>query len=105
MSRSKSRRKRQNKVLGIPGAYLPLIGAFAGIALIGVVAAVVELAKAAAYRPEVTGEPAIEVAETSFDLGDVELNTQAEVTYEIRNVGDQPLRIVETPQVEVLEGC
>jgi mannose-6-phosphate isomerase-like protein (cupin superfamily) len=29
----------------------------------------------------------------------------ANVTYVLRNVGDKPLRILDVPQVQVLEGC
>jgi hypothetical protein len=57
------------------------------------------------YVPEYTGGPRIDLGQEVYDYGYVELNTVITTDVEISNVGDQPLRITDTPQVQVLEGC
>jgi hypothetical protein len=57
------------------------------------------------FKPEVTGAPRLEVVQDFFELGDQHYNIPVEVTYNLQNIGDQPLRILETPIVQVLEGC
>ena len=57
------------------------------------------------YVPEYTGGPRIALDQEVYDYGYVELNTVVTTDVEISNVGDQPLRITDTPQVQVLEGC
>jgi hypothetical protein len=103
----RSQRKRQKYFLGfIPQKAMPLV--LAGIGLLavgGAVAVWLGNRPDPNYRPAVTGAPAIEVDETAFDIGEQKFNVPAEVTYVVRNVGDQTLRILETPPVEVLEGC
>jgi hypothetical protein len=54
---------------------------------------------------EVSGPPALKVEQERFDFGDVKVNTPVTATFEISNVGDQPLRFSEVPKVEVVEGC
>lgn len=104
---SRSRHKRQKYILGfIPRKALPLVLAGLGVLIVGTAAAIwLGNRPNPGFRPEVTGAPAIEVDETFYELGERKFDTLAEVSYVVRNVGDQTLRIVETPQVEVLEGC
>ena len=54
---------------------------------------------------EVSGQPSLKVDQELIDYGDVKLNTNLTFALQLTNVGDQPLRISETPYVEVLEGC
>jgi len=54
---------------------------------------------------EVSGQPSLKVDQERIDYGDVKLNTNLTFALELTNVGDQPLRISETPYVEVVEGC
>jgi hypothetical protein len=54
---------------------------------------------------EVTGSPSIQVDKEQVDLGDVKLDQPVEVTFQVTNVGDQPLRFEEQPYIEVVEGC
>ena len=54
---------------------------------------------------EVNGAPSIKVDKEKVDLGDVKLNQPVEVTFQVTNVGDQPLRFEEQPYIDVLEGC
>jgi hypothetical protein len=61
--------------------------------------------KSSPYTPEVTGGPSLKVDKEEVDLGDVKLGSPVKVSFEITNVGDEPLRFEEAPYVEVLEGC
>lgn len=54
---------------------------------------------------EVSGQPSLKVDQEIIDYGDVKLNTNLDFTLRLTNVGDQPLRISETPTIEVKEGC
>jgi hypothetical protein len=54
---------------------------------------------------EVTGAPKIKVDQEKVDLGDVKLGQEAQVSFQITNVGDQALRFSDEPYVEVKEGC
>ena len=54
---------------------------------------------------EVSGRPAIKVDQTRIDMGDVKLGKTVEATFQVSNVGDQPLRISSAPTIKVLEGC
>ena len=54
---------------------------------------------------EVSGRPSLKVNQESIDLGNVRLGQTVEVSFELTNVGDQPLRFSEAPYVEVVEGC
>ena len=66
--------------------------------------------------PKVVENPAWEAAtsaagpravfrETEVDVGRVSLNTWVQYRYTLRNSGDQTLRVLEPPGIEVLEGC
>jgi len=111
MSRSshKSRLHRSQKVLGIPAKALPW--AIGGLALVLVVSLILLSLPSVAgvdpnFIPKVTGAPGLEVTQAFYDLGDRPFDVPVKVTYNLQNVGDhQPLRILQTPQVQVLEGC
>ncbi len=55
--------------------------------------------------PVVNGAPRVAVAQKVLDLGDVKVDTPVEAVFRIRNIGDQPLSILESPRVELVEGC
>ena len=109
MSRSsrKSRPHKTRRILGIPVKTLPwIIGALVLLPIIGVLL----FGQSAGgidpnFTPRVTGSPSLEVAQDFFELGDQHFDNTVQVTYNLQNVGDQALRILEVPQVEVLEGC
>lgn len=52
----------------------------------------------------VSGPKAI-FREQSVNMGPVPLDTWIEFAYTLRNVGDQPLLILEPPRARALEGC
>jgi hypothetical protein len=54
---------------------------------------------------EVNGAPSLRVDREQVDLGNVQLGQTVEVSFQVTNVGDQPLRFSEQPYIEVLEGC
>jgi hypothetical protein len=57
------------------------------------------------FKVEVTGAPKIAVRQDSIDYGDQHYNVPVESVFALGNVGDQPLKIIGQPQVEVVEGC
>ena len=57
------------------------------------------------FVPDVIGAPRVAVAQEVFDYGDVKLNTTVETVFEVQNVGDETLTLMQNPQVQVLEGC
>jgi hypothetical protein len=75
-----------------------------GAWLIGLVL-LIGCAIAPALKPEVTGAPRLKVDKESIDLGDQKVGHLVSASFEITNVGDQPLRITEAPYVEVAAGC
>jgi cell division septal protein FtsQ len=54
---------------------------------------------------EVNGSPSLKVDKEEVDLGEVKLGQTVQVSFQITNVGDQPLRFAKNPYVEVKEGC
>lgn len=54
---------------------------------------------------EVSGQPSLKVDKEMIDYGDVKLNTNLTFAFQLTNVGDETLKISETPYVEVAEGC
>ena len=54
---------------------------------------------------EVSGSPSLKVDKEKVDLGLVKLGQAVQVSFQITNVGDQTLRFVKEPYIEVKEGC
>lgn len=109
MSRASKRQNKKSKyLLGfIPKRLWPVVLWVVGALIVtGVVLLIAqESALPEGFVPKVAGAPALEVEQPFFELGDMHFNVPANVTYVLRNVGDQSLRILEVPQVQVLEGC
>lgn len=56
--------------------------------------------------PQATGGgPRLAVQQTVVDEGDVKINNEVQSTFQLQNVGDEPLQILGEPQVELVEGC
>jgi hypothetical protein len=53
----------------------------------------------------VTGQPSLAVDQELIDYGDVKFDTPKTFAINLTNVGDETLRISDTPYVEVREGC
>lgn len=58
-----------------------------------------------AVTPAVNGSPRLAVDRTEVDEGYIKLNTVVRSTFQLSNVGDQPLKIIGEPWVELIEGC
>ena len=54
---------------------------------------------------EVKGASRLKVQNDRIDRGNVRLGTPVRDEIRVTNVGDQPLRFVEAPYIEVKEGC
>lgn len=80
-----------------------------GIVLVGLVVLVIALGTRqqtqTSSTPAVTGAPSAAVEVDTVDHGTVRFGQQVESAFVIRNVGDEPLRILQTPRVELVEGC
>ena len=59
----------------------------------------------ASFTPEAQGAPRLQADKQKVDLGNVQLGQTVQVSFEITNTGDQPLRFAKDPFVEVVEGC
>ena len=55
--------------------------------------------------PVSNGGPKLAADKTKIDLGNVRLGQTVNASFEITNVGDQPLQFSEAPYIEVKEGC
>lgn len=60
---------------------------------------------AAPVAPATSGTPALTVDKDKFDFGNVPLGQTVQVSFEVANTGDAPLRFKEKPYVEVAAGC
>ena len=85
---------------------LPLFLMLGGGLILIIIALFAFLDKPASFTPQVNGGPSIKADKDKVDLGDMKLGANpAQVSFEITNVGDQPLRFSEAPYIEVAAGC
>jgi len=86
--------------------FLPFLFMLGGVILLGLTAFMLWGGKASSkVAVEVQGAPALKVDREEVNLGDVKLGRTVEVSFQVANVGDKPLRFAESPYVEVREGC
>ena len=52
-----------------------------------------------------SAQPRLEVDRTEIDFGQVQVGKTVRASFELSNVGDQSLRLLGEPEVEVVEGC
>lgn len=52
-----------------------------------------------------SGTPQLQIDETTLDFGDVRYGSPVRAVFTVQNNGDAPLRILEQPIVEVVQGC
>ena len=55
--------------------------------------------------PQTAGSARLSVDRTTIDFGKVPLDKLVKAEFKIKNVGDQPLRILGEPRVELVKGC
>ncbi len=75
------------------------------LALIVFTAIILSASSRSQYVPQVTGSARAEVSRTLIDHGDVRMEETVQSVFRIRNIGDRPLRILDEPRVELIEGC
>ena len=103
---SQSRRGRRSRVVQPRRAWLPgLLVAAGALLLAGALYALFRGPGAQGVPAEATGVPRLKVDRQKVDLGDVPLGQTVEVSFQLANTGDQPLRILQAPFVEVVDGC
>ncbi len=92
-----------------PARFGALLAIFAGVLVLGVTSFLLLRSKPSAsspsFTPQVNGAPHLQADRQQIDLGNVKLGQTVQVSFEITNTGDQPLRIAKDPFVEVVEGC
>jgi len=54
---------------------------------------------------EHNGGPRLRVDRELIDFGPVKFGQMVNARFRLRNIGDQPLRLVVDPRVEAIEGC
>ena len=109
MSQSKSyKKKNKSRTSAARKQILPLALGLLGLFLLGLAAIVILGGNgfgAKKTQPEGSGAPKLKVDQEVVDLGDVKLGKTVQVSFELSNAGDQPLRFSEAPYIEVVEGC
>jgi len=53
----------------------------------------------------VEGAPSLVVDQKAVDLGTIKLGETVSYKFTLTNVGDRPLKIIEAPYTELIEGC
>jgi hypothetical protein len=99
--------KSSNKMASPPQKKFPawlllIIGA--GVVLIAV-ALISSRQATTPATPQVSGGPALQVDKEKVDLGDIPLGQTVNVSFELTNIGDQPLQFTKQPYIEVAAGC
>jgi hypothetical protein len=85
--------------------WLPVVGLAAALLVVGGAVLLWQRNSQPSVPPQVTGAPRVAVSQEAINYGDVKLNTPIETVFHVRNVGDQPLKILGEPQVELVQGC
>jgi len=62
-------------------------------------------AKNTSFKPEVTGAAALKPDQEKINLGEVHLGNTVSASFQLTNVGDQPLHFAKAPYIQVVEGC
>lgn len=84
---------------------LPLFIILGGVAILIIAAFFAFQKKPSSYTPEVAGKPNLVADKESVDLGNVKLGNTVNVSFELKNTGDQPVQFSKAPYIEIKEGC
>ena len=103
-SRRKRKQQRQSPTRQIPRV-LVAVGGLAVIILVVVAIAQPWSGDQPQATPQVVGSPRLTVDQTTIDAGYVKYDVPIRTAFRLSNVGDQPLKIVGTPQVRLVQGC
>ena len=100
---------RYKKKPAPPPRRFPWLWAVMGSALLLIVGGLSILwnpsGSAPAVTPVVQGAPRLAVDRTEVDEGNIPLNKMVRSSFQLTNIGDQPLQILDEPVVELVEGC
>ena len=104
LRRNRRQQQRRSAQRQMPWLWLALGGAI--VAILGVIF-LTQRGSAAEPQvtPEVVGGPRLRVDQTEIDEGYIKHDVPVRTTFHLSNVGDQPLKIIDTPQVRLVEGC
>jgi hypothetical protein len=84
---------------------LPLFLVLGGAVFLIIAAFFAFQKKPTPLTPEVTGQPSLKADKESVDLGEVKLGNTVQVSFELKNAGNQPIQFSKAPYIEVKEGC
>jgi uncharacterized integral membrane protein len=88
--------------------YMWVVGIVSTIAVLFVLVLLLQLRSTVPldFEPQVLGAPSLQViSDEVIDHGDLPVNQFVETEFVVQNVGDEILHILDTPQIEVVEGC
>lgn len=101
-----SQKSKKFKPVKKPNTLLWSLATLGGLALLFLAAwALAKPAPAAKVPLEVQGAPKLKLNQQKIDLGNVQLGQTVSASFEVSNVGDQPLRFSTAPYIEAIEGC
>ena len=100
----RKQKRRQSSTRQFPRILLAA-GGLAGIILVVLAVAQPWSGDQPQVTPQVVGSPRLTVDQTTLDAGYVKYDVPIRTAFRLRNVGDQPLKIVDTPQVRLVQGC
>jgi hypothetical protein len=108
MSKKKRRKGRRAQQQG-SSRLLPVLVIAAGGALllvaVGLVLAQPWSGGEAQVTPKVAGTPRLTVDQAVIDEGYIQYDVPIQTAFRLSNVGDEPLKIVNAPQVRLVDGC
>lgn len=87
-----------------PAWLLPVVGIVTVVVLIGVVF-VLSQSNQSGVAITVSGKPNVAVDKSVIDFGDVQFGKPVTAVFKVSNTGDQPLKLLQPPHLEVLQGC
>jgi hypothetical protein len=102
---AKQKRRKGRRVTRRQHRWAPFAIIVVGAVLIGAGLAFANGGLGTKDAPMVTGAPRLAVSQELVDYGEIKVNTPVETVFRVRNIGDQPLRILGEPEVELVEGC
>jgi len=94
-----------SKTRGNRNNWIPGLIAVVGIVLFGLAIASFRKDPDPGGTNEGSGTPILSVDQDTVDLGDVKLDQPVQVTFQLKNSGEQSLKFTEAPYIVVAEGC